>query len=140
MAARLKHGTTVQIGDQQYKVVAPEGGASRLEPIETPVRRELPTREDLLEICERALVTPESAWSDRDSSSATRQLGEAYALLKAGCTFYVEKESKHNAWWVHIEFRGFNYFEGDSDGMGPLDDDRFYIPLAERVVEGKDWY
>lgn len=105
-----------------------------------PKAKTAPTREELLAICERALATPEAAWCNRDSSSATRQLGEAYALLKAGCDFHVSRDDGLHTWWVTITYRGFNYFEGDYDGMGPLDYERFYIPLAERVVDGEDWY
>lgn len=102
---------------------------------------DVPDRAALLDICERALSTPQSAWRDRDSASATRQLGEAYALLKAGCEFYItERDTRLNTWWVTIEYRGFDYFEGTFDGMGPLDHERFYIPFAERLVDGEDWY
>lgn len=96
-----------------------------------------PTREELIAICESAF-TPESEWSDRDSSAAHRQLGECYALLKAGCEFWVRTERNTN--WVSIEFRGFDAFEYGDDG--PLDHDRYYVPTAERVAAnpGKDWY
>lgn len=58
-----------------------------------------PTREDLLALCERAFV-PHDRWRNRDSSSAQRQLGEAYALLKAGCDFYVSGKSDTGTLWA----------------------------------------
>jgi len=102
--------------------------------------KKTPTREDLLAICERALTTPYIAWRNRDSSSAVRQLGEAHALLKAGCEFFVKPDERLHTWWVTVTYPGFEYFEDGYDGMGPLDDERFYIPFAERVKDGEDWY
>lgn len=101
---------------------------------------ERPSRDDLLAICERALTTPVARWMNRDSSSAVRQLGEAYALLKAGCEFWATPDERLRTWWVTVEFPGFDWFEGGSDGRGPLDHERFYIPFAERVRDGEDWY
>lgn len=100
-----------------------------------------PDRAALLALCERGFV-PQEQWRNRDSSAAQRQLGEAYALLRAGCDFFVDRQTKHGAHWVVIEFRGFDYFEGDYDGRGPLDNERFYIPTAERLDanDGGDWY
>lgn len=111
------------------------------------------TREQLIGLCEQARC-PEERWSDRDSASAQRQLGEAWALLSAGCTFLVlpnrgrpEPHSSHlvtdeQTIWVSIESKGFNYFEGDSDGLGPLDEDSFYLPTDARLsaADGEDWY
>ena len=105
----------------------------------------LPSRGDLLALCERGFV-PEDQWHDRDSASAQRQLGEAYALLRAGCQFERAEMRRGGddgeTHWVRIHSRGFAYFEGDYDGLGPLDDDLFYIPTAERLdrAAGRDWY
>lgn len=96
-------------------------------------------REALLALCERGFV-PQERWRDRDSSSAQQQLGECYALLRAGCEFYVRTE--RDTHWVTIEYKGFAYFEGTYDGMGPLDHDRYYVPTAERLAaaDDGDWY
>lgn len=106
----------------------------------TKTKTETPTREMLLELCERALSVPQSSWSNRDSSAATRQLGEAYALLRAGCEFDVRRDGR--TYWVRITYHGFDYFEGSYDGPGFPDDERFYVPTAERLDEsaGRDWY
>ena len=97
-------------------------------------------RDALLAICERAFV-PEDRWRNRDSSAAQLQLGECYALLRAGCRVLGARQ-KGDTIWVTIEYRGFSYFEGDYDGLGPLDDDRFYLPSPERLdrADGGDWY
>jgi hypothetical protein len=93
----------------------------------------------LLTLCERGFVAQDKWWN-RDSSAAQRQLGECYALLKAGCEFSVRTEADTH--WVTVFYRGFDYFEGDYDGPGRLDDDRFYVPTSERLLRnvGKDWY
>lgn len=100
------------------------------------------TRDELLALCERGFVR-QDAWGNRDSAAAQRQLGECYALLRAGCEFTVEPEVKYGAHWVTVSFRGFGYFEGTYDGRGELDDERFYVPTAERLDRagtGQDWY
>jgi hypothetical protein len=103
--------------------------------------RPAPSRQELRAICAKALDTPESAWSNRDSYAATKQLGEAYALLSAGCEILsIERDDKLHTWWVTIASKGFNYFEGTVDGMGEKDEDRFYVPFIERVITGEDWY
>lgn len=98
-------------------------------------------RETLIALCERGFV-PQERWRNRDSASAQLQLGQAYALLRAGCDFTPDGDTSHDSHWIDIEYRGFDYFEGDYDGAGRLDDDTFYIPTAERLdrTAGKDWY
>lgn len=99
-----------------------------------------PDREQLIELCERGIV-PEVKWSNRDSSAAHRQLGEAWALLRAGCDFHVSPEVEHNAWWVHVDFDGFNRFEYGRD-EAPKETERYYIPTAESLAaaDDGDWY
>jgi hypothetical protein len=94
-----------------------------------------PTRKELLSICERAFV-PQTKWTDRDSSAAQRQLGECYALLKAGCRFTVSTE--RDTHWVTVIFHGFGHFDWD----GADDDERYYLPTEERLLrrDGQDWY
>ena len=95
-------------------------------------------REALIELCERGF-SPQSTWWDRDSASAHRQLGECYALLKAGCEFTIEPATKYGSHWVRITYRGFDSFEW---GEGHEDAEEFYVPTAERLnrAAGKDWY
>lgn len=98
---------------------------------------DVPDRDALLELCERAFV-PQSDWANRDSSSAQRQLGEAYALIKAGCDVTVY-DLKHDSWWVAIAFEGFDAFEY---GREHTTTESFYIPTRGRLDQaaGKDWY
>ena len=100
-----------------------------------------PSREDLIAICERASV-PQERWRDRDSSGAQLQIGQAYALLKAGCEFRVLRGGTLNSdartWWLEITWRGFAYF----DWGGPEETETFYLPTAALLaeVDGRDWY
>ena len=95
-------------------------------------------RATLLDLCERGF-SPQASWHDRDSSSAHRQLGECYALLKAGCDFSVAPAEKYGSHWVRIAYRGFASFEW---GEGHEDSEEFYVPTAERLdrAAGRDWY
>lgn len=102
------------------------------------------TREELIALCERAPAQM-SDWYNRDSASAHLQLGQAWALLRAGCPFQVitvgHMATTDTTIWVHIEWKGFQAFElGLEDGG--MDDDEFYIPTAKRLddVGGRDWY
>lgn len=98
-----------------------------------------PTRADLIAICERAF-TPQDQWRNRDSSAAHRQLGECYALLKAGCDFWVRRDDR-DTYWVTVEHHGFDYFEYGSE-EGCTSNEQYYLPTAARLdqVDGKDWY
>jgi hypothetical protein len=102
------------------------------------------TREELADICSRAFM-PEAVWRNRDSSSAQRQVGEALALLKAGCEFRVCDSAQdepcitnEKTIWLEISFKGFRYFD---EGANP-EVDTFYLPTPERLQEtaGRDWY
>jgi len=100
------------------------------------------TREDLVALCEQAIV-PESKWHDRDSQKSQVRIGTAWALLRAGCDFDdVTSDPDLGDYggtiWIRIYSRGFNYFDWD----GELEDDLFYIPTSERLdrASGKDWY
>lgn len=100
------------------------------------------TREELIALCEDA-IRPESAWRDRDSESAHRQVGEAWALLRAGCEFTIECDdpaTNDKTIWVRIVSAGFQYFEWGEDEFKRSE--VFYIPTRERLNsagEG-DWY
>ncbi|MFL0172458.1 hypothetical protein [Mycobacterium sp. SMC-13] len=101
------------------------------------------TREELLGICRDGFV-PQEKWNDRDSARAQMQLGQAYALLSAGCDYSVRPERE--TLWVRIEYRGFDWFEGGYDYDEPrdayLDHNEFYLPTRERLTQnaGSDWY
>ena len=106
---------------------------------------EFPTREELIDLCTRGVV-PQEHWYNRDTAGAQRQLGEALALLKAGCDFHEEvshyMKSDSNTIWVRIEFPGFNAFEYGPADRSTWESETFYIPTADRLYEakGKDWY
>lgn len=105
------------------------------------------SREDLIKLCEDS-IRPESAWDNRDSEMAHRQVGEAWALLKARCEFRVLREdggrtgSLHtddDTVWIEIDSKGFQWFElGDEHART----DHFYIPTRKRLeAHGeRDWY
>lgn len=100
------------------------------------------TRDDLLAICQAAFV-PQEKWRNRDTSGAQRQLGECYALLKAGCDFRILRGGRYldtddRTIWVEVEFRGFRYFDHD----GGTEDETYYLPTRERLerAAGRDWY
>lgn len=99
-------------------------------------------RDSLISICERAFV-PQQHWRNRDTSSAQRQLGEAYALIKAGCEFHILRgdggiATNDHTIWIQIEFKGFAFFDYD----GSTENETYYLPTTQRLdrVAGKDWY
>jgi hypothetical protein len=97
-----------------------------------------PTREELIELCERG-IRPMSVWMNRDSHSAQVQLGKAWVLLRAGVEFTFDKPS-HKCHWIDFHgIEGFQYHEWGAEG---LEDDHAYIPTAERLEEvgDRDWY
>lgn len=110
------------------------------------------TREELIALCEAALV-PEERWHDRDSHSAQVQVGECWALLRAGCDFKVitrrdgcdKVVTDAKTVWLYTYARGFNWHECWSD-ENDRDDFRtaelHYLPTAKRLREaaGGDWY
>lgn len=108
------------------------------------------TREDLIGICERAIV-PQEKWSDRDSHHAHEGIGESWALLKAGCKFKVctkENQPKGDSCvtdeetiWLEIYVRDFNYFESEHEDRKENMNTHF-LPTPERLAKanGEDWY
>lgn len=98
-----------------------------------------PTRDELIALCTDGVV-PVEKWSNRDSADAQRQLGEARALLAAGCNFKVadSPESTDQTWWIDTTFPGFGHF----DWGGVFDEETFYIPRRARLdsADGRDWY
>lgn len=99
------------------------------------------TREELIAICEAAIV-PESKWCDRDSESAHRQVGECWALLRAGCPFRISAVgslcTNEKTIWLYVDSRGFDSFETG----GERNTQSFYLPTRKRLAdrEGRDWY
>lgn len=112
------------------------------------------TREELIAICERAIV-PQDKWNDRDSCSAQIGVGTALVLLKSGCKFRVmtratEGDAKHalvtdeETIWLEFWVHNFKWFEyGDEDQPdGFLHEDHIYLPTPKRLdkAAGNDWY
>jgi len=101
-------------------------------------------RAELIAICELATV-PEIKWCDRDSYATQKQVGECWALLRAGCDFVIhgadgDPPSDEKTIWATTFAEGFMRFE-----MGPevgKADDLFYLPTRKRLDEsnGGDWY
>ena len=102
-------------------------------------------RDDLIAICEQASV-PQDKWLDRDSAGAQRQVGECFALLKAGCEFTVSDRAgatsspNPGTLWVRITYKGFDYF--DDFEYSEVSEDIFYLPTPDRIesAAGGDWY
>jgi len=99
---------------------------------------EKPSRAELIALCEAAIV-PEERWCDRDSAGAQKQIGEVWALLRAGCAFeFKDDMEREGTWWITVTYRGFGAFDWD----GLAERDLFYIPTPQRLArtEGRDWY
>lgn len=107
-------------------------------------------RKDLIEICEKAFVS-EDKWHDRDSESSQCQLGECYALLKAGCDFEVIYkddicETNENTIWLYVYSHGFGWFESFNEPnertRNEMEEHHYYLPTMKRLKEanGDDWY
>lgn len=99
------------------------------------------TREQLIDICERAIV-PQDKWSDRDSASAHEKVGISYVYLKAGVEFDIVDEDEilqpdEFTIWIKFKVKGFNYTE-----MGEYDVATCYIPSEKALdkAKGEDWY
>ncbi len=108
------------------------------------------TRKELIAICESAFV-PEIKWNDRDSESAQCQLGECYALLKAGCDFEIIYEddicgTDENTIWLYVYSHGFSWFESfnkpNERTRDEMEEHHYYLPTIKRLKEanGNDWY
>lgn len=111
------------------------------------------TREDLIKICELAIVNEED-WEDRDTESSQQQVGICWALLKAGCDFEVTYEklddedrnrciTDEDTIWLYIYSKGFMWFECAEDNSRDYKEKiHIYLPTMKRLAEakGKDWY
>lgn len=101
------------------------------------------TREDLIALCERAVVNV-GKWHDRDSAHAQEQIGTAWALLNAGCEWALSTDprSDNRTVWVKITYPSFHAFEEGPDDRDHWNTELFYIPTGARLdaTTGKDWY
>lgn len=100
------------------------------------------TREELIDICEKAFVKQEK-WGNRDSASAMMQTGKAYALLKAGCEYSIDDETDGETIWIQFYVHDFSWFEEGGDTKGNKSHDTyFYLPTLKRLKEVRsgDWY
>lgn len=104
------------------------------------------TREELIAICERAVV-PHNKWSDRDSPSAHENLGLCWVMLKAGCDFHVHPVgaasgcfTDERTIWLTVNWRTFSDFEYGSSFASHSE--QFYLPTPARLddTQGMDWY
>lgn len=100
------------------------------------------TREQLIDICERAIV-PVNKWSNRDSPSAQLGVYQALGLLKAGCEFNVTYRgdgcvTDERTIWLYIFHPSFGTF----DHGAPGDEIHVYLPTPQRLedMKGCDWY
>jgi hypothetical protein len=124
------------------------------------MKQEYPTREQLIAICERAIV-PQEKWNDRDSESAQKNVGRVWQLLKCGCEFLIltkdnctaYQPSDDETWQIHFWVHNFMWFENggiddaDNPKKGYLSDSNgqplfFYLPTEETLkrANGNDWY
>ena len=105
------------------------------------------TREELIAICERAMI-PLHQWSNRDTPESIRAVGECWAYLKTGCEFRVHPEAvmlqkglytTMDTIWVEVMHPTFNSFEY---GGGHEASEIYHLPQPARLdeTEGRDWY
>lgn len=94
------------------------------------------TREDLIDICDKAVV-PYNSWCNRDTPSAQAQTATARAYLLAGCDFKISTDGNlttdENTVWVYIKHYEF---EDTADWHS------YYLPTEKSLKEseGRDWY
>lgn len=104
------------------------------------------TRADLIEICERAIVSHDK-WANRDTPGAQEGVGKAWALLKAGCDFRVLYPAgergeicvtNDQTIWLKITHASFDTFDYGAEH----EDELVYLPTPKRIDarEGRDWY
>ena len=103
------------------------------------------TREELIDICERAIV-PVEKWGNRDSPGAHEKLGLCLVMLKAGCRFHVTYHGDKNdpcitndsTIWLYVFWPSF----GTIEYGGAESEEHFYLPTPQRLEQrkGRDWY
>jgi hypothetical protein len=91
------------------------------------------TRQDLITICERAIV-PLAKWSNRDTPQSQKDVGKVWALLKAGCPFTIIREedspgvvTDETIIWLEIRSPHTEIY---------------YLPTLAKIERssGEDWY
>lgn len=108
------------------------------------------TREELIAICERAVVSL-ADWGDRDSPEAQEGVGTAWVMLRAGCPFTILTgtgpgcHTDKNTIWLEIRwprFNNFEYGETEEKDANGWPSETIYLPTPQRLenVAGKDWY
>lgn len=107
------------------------------------------TREELVAICERAVV-PVEKWTNRDSSGAQHGVGVAWVMLKAGADFYINParpgvrgcHTDDDTIWIDIYWPGFQAFEYGRSDHANWEDASVYLPTPARLdrADGDDWY
>jgi hypothetical protein len=107
------------------------------------------TREELISICEAAIV-PYEKWHNRDSPHSQERVGVCWALLRAGCEFRILTHPAHqgdgcvtdaDTIWLEITHATFMSIECGRDEE-PWEDETFYLPTRKRLADraGRDWY
>ncbi len=103
------------------------------------------TREELIELCEAAIV-PQGSWSNDRSADAQQDVGGAWALLRARCFFRILTEPDPltgglcvtDACTIWLDFT-----PSDVDGPYVTDegDEVFYVPTGAclAAAKGGDW-
>jgi hypothetical protein len=106
------------------------------------------SREELIAICERAVV-PIEQWGNRDSPSAHEKLGLCWVMLKSGANFTVHRAAKEGessgcftndrTIWLTLHWHNFSDFEYGTEFS---ESEQFYLPTPERLeaTKGRDWY
>lgn len=115
-----------------------------------------PTREELISLCERAIV-PQEKWQNRDSESAQKGVGRVWQLLKCGCKYEIctkdnspDYYSDAETWKIKFWVQSFMWFENgieddDEDGYDTDSNGQylsFFIPTEKSLeaADGEDWY
>lgn len=98
------------------------------------------TRDDLIEICEEAIVQ-HNEWMNRDTPDCQAQVGLAWAMLNAGCRFTIDEDTDEYTIWFYIYWSNFSDFENGCREAESAQE-YFYLPTLKRleITKGSDWY
>lgn len=107
------------------------------------------TREELIKICEKAIVDV-SKWQNRDTPSSQESVGRLWALLKSNCPFKILYDThglctNEQTIWLEVYWPQFSHFDWvgfDLEDITTLHSESFYIPTLKRLeaYENNDWY
>lgn len=107
------------------------------------------SREELIAVCERAVV-PVEKWRNRDSASAQQGVGLAWVMLRAGAEFYINPprpghsgcRTDERTIWVEFHWPGFRALEYGRSDHANWEDETIYLPTPARLdkADGDDWY